>query len=104
MKQAFSFPLRTEEAVDDAVAALFWWREQNDLELSPAECRRRRLKHLTIDPEIYSSCSSNTQQLGDILVDYVMLGDCDDRHLNFYPLLDRIIAWMDRKYSSPSSE
>ena len=59
---------------------------------------RRRLDQPYFPPSAYSMCSSNTQELAEILTNYVMYNCCDDRPLNYYPLLDRITAWMDDTY------
>ena len=98
VKQFFSFSLRTEEEVDEAINALYWWRVNNDLESAPVECNRRRLQdQANNETAIYDECSVNTQVLGDILIEYTQLGKCDNRAVNFYPLLDQIVTWMDNQ-------
>jgi len=45
-------------------------------------------------------CSSNTKMLGDFYRDFILDNCCDDRPLNYYPLLDRLVEWMDFNYGS----
>ena len=44
-------------------------------------------------------CSEETRTLGDTLVDYHYDYYGSDRLTDFYPLLDRVVAWMDQTYS-----
>ena len=43
-------------------------------------------------------CSSNTQDLSSIYSTYISNNLYDMRTLNYYPLLDRIIEWLDQEY------
>ena len=43
-------------------------------------------------------CSENTQKLGDLYRDFIQNNCCDDRPINYYPLLDRLVEWMDFNY------
>ena len=52
-----------------------------------------------IDTSEWSTCSMKTQQLAEVYANYAMSKCCDDRPMNFYPLLDRIVAWMDETYA-----
>jgi len=45
-------------------------------------------------------CSVNTKSLGSIYQNYIMNNVYEVRHINYYPLLDRIIEWMDQHYGN----
>lgn len=80
------------------IYSLVFWRGEYGLESLIAF--RRNLRIAYTSPSEYSMCSPDTQNLAQILVDYRMTYCCDDRVYNFYPLLDRIIAWMDTFYGT----
>ena len=88
--------LRTLDQVNDAIFKLFWWRETYALEF--AVVFRRQLDMIYIPPLEPGMCSDQTSQLYDVYVSYVVAGCCDSRPINYYPLLDRIIQWMDTQY------
>ena len=82
--------------MNSAISDLYWFRVYNDLEY--AVMFRRQLDMPWFDPRYYSMCSAETQQLANILTSYITYNCCDDRPINYYPLLDRIIEWMDTTY------
>ena len=95
----FAPPIRTLEEMNRAIYALFWYRESLGLEV--AVLFRRMLDIMVISPMEYMMCSENTQKLGDILTQKYLMGNCcDDRPMNFYPLLDNLSKWMDTKYGN----
>ena len=49
-------------------------------------------------PEEYDMCSKYTQDLALIYINYIQGNCCNDEVINFYPLLDRIVDWMDDTY------
>ena len=79
-----------------AIYALYWYRVEWNLE-NPVMFRRR-LIWAGPSPDEYAMCSANTRDLGDIYANIASLGCCDERPLNYYPLLDRLISWMDTTY------
>lgn len=52
-----------------------------------------------IDPGRWAECSLQTQQLAEVYANYTYYKCCDSRPHLFYPLLDRIVAWMDETYA-----
>ena len=58
----------------------------------------RELAMMYLPPEAFAMCSEQTQNLGNIFINYIYSNCCDDRPENFYPLLDRIVDWMDLIY------
>ena len=89
----FSSNLRTEKEVESAIDELLWWRSNHGLEAMIAY--RRRLSVMYIPDETFDMCSSQTYQLGLIYRNSMMDNCCDSRSINFYPLLDRIVSWME---------
>jgi hypothetical protein len=81
--------IRTTEAMNKAIYALYWYRVDNGLEMPVY------FDEPYIDPTGYAMCSANTQKLGDLYRGSILGNCCDDRPMNFYPLLDRIVEWMD---------
>ena len=53
-----------------------------------------------LPPQEYDMCSPNTKNLAEILINYITYNCCDDRPYNFYPLLDRMIDWIDDFYGT----
>ena len=82
--------------MEDAISVLFWWRETYGFEYSIMF--RRRLDIWWSDPSEYETCSEETSEIAFQLVDYRAGGSIDGRSMNYYPLIDRIIEWMDVTY------
>ena len=62
--------------------------------------RRRQLAMPYVDMDQFLTCSETTQKLAEIYAwSYAIGYCCDDRPMNFYPLLDRIVEWMDETYA-----
>ena len=87
----------TIEQVNDAIYTLFWFRADVGLEAA-IMFRRRELMPPYYDPTLWSMCSTKTQKLAEIYTDYMRRNCCDDRPMNFYPLLDRIEEWINDEY------
>lgn len=83
--------------MEKAFSVLYWWRASNNLEL-PVDFRRRNLDIWWSPESEYEMCSAETQEIASILVDYRAGKSIDGRTLNYYPLLDRIVEWMDETY------
>ena len=92
-------PLRTIDQVEDAIYTLYWYRVEWQLEW-PIMYRRRELMPMYIDPAEYSICSENTQVLAEILTNYMTYLCCDERAINYYPMLDNLVQWMDDTYGA----
>ena len=60
---------------------------------------RRQLDMMYFDPMEYAMCSANTVELGDILVNYMYTNCCDSRPMNYFPLLDNLVSWIDKNYA-----
>ena len=45
-------------------------------------------------------CTGNTMKLAEILLQYVYQNQYDVRVFNYYPLLDRLVDWMDDTYGT----
>ena len=82
---------------DTPIYELLMWRLNYDLE-QIVMFRRRRLSIPSYPPSDYEMCSPSTQNQAEILANYMVEYCCDDRPMNYYPLLDRIVAWMDDFY------
>ena len=91
-----ALPLRTVEQMNDAVNTLYWWRA--DYGLEHPVMFRRQLSRMYLPPEAYGMCSAATRPLGDIFVDFIYGNCCDSRPMNYYPMLDRLVDWMDSTY------
>ena len=76
---------------------LVTWRGYHGLEVQIA-FRRRRLDQPYFPPDQFAMCTDDTAVQGRIFTSYITYHCCDDRPYNFYPLLDRIVAWMDEEY------
>ena len=96
LRSVWSTDLETVLDFDRPIGELVVWRAGWGLETMIEF--RRRLDMPYYPPSEYRMCSSNTQDLAEILTNYVSFNCCDDRPDNFYPLLNRIIAWMDTEY------
>ena len=86
-------PLRTPEDVEDAVSAIYWFRNRYGLE---DNYYNRDATYF--DWNEYQSCSSNTRNLVSIYSSYLSQNQYDYRPYQYYPLLDRIVEWMDWYY------
>ena len=80
--------LRTTEQVDRAIDALFWFRGYNGLE---DYSYSYEIDTMDWNDYQYDECSQNTKALASIYTGYI--SQRETRHLNYYPLLDRIIDW-----------
>ena len=80
--------------MNDAIRILFWWRYSFGVENAVV------FDQPYMPPSQYEMCSPATREYAEILVGYRYANCCDDRPLNFYPLLDRITAWIDKTYGS----
>lgn len=87
----------TEEQLNQAMSAIYWYRADLGLEF-PIMFRRRQLDMLWYDEREWSMCSDATKDLAVLYTNYMMYNCCDDRPMNYYPLLDRIEEWMDSFY------
>ena len=54
--------------------------------------------HEEVDYEEYAMCSQNTQSLVNIYAQYVQQIQWDQRVRQLYPLLYRIVDWMEKTY------
>ena len=52
-----------------------------------------------IPEDNFDECSKSTEDLGLIYKDTLEENCCDLRSMNYYPLLDNIVAWMDEEYA-----
>ena len=79
--------------IDNAISALFWYRQQAGLE---------NFAYIHYEPadgwDSYEMCTENTQELGGIYESITSKAFDDFRFSNYYPLLDRLIEWMDTTY------
>ena len=103
MKEVFIAPpnsnnqknLDTEEDIDSAMYALFWYRQSAGLENYATD---------NYEPaagwDSYEMCTQNTQELGGIYEQIMSNVHTDFRFANYYPLLDRLIEWMDTTYGN----
>ena len=74
---------------------LYWFRVDAGLEYPIM------FDMMYFDPYEWSMCSSTTRDLAKLYTDHMMWNCCDDRPMNFYPLLTRIEEWLDEEYGSP---
>lgn len=88
--------------LNNPIYSLLMWRAEYGLEEIVAS--RRRLSMMPPPRrEEYAMCSANTKNLVEIFTIYMSQYCCDDRPYNFYPLLDRIIEWMDTFYGTDTT-
>ena len=85
-------PITTLEQMNDAISTLFWYRVQLGLEY-PIYFDLPWFEPL--EPGL---CSDTTNELYGIYAQRIVSNCCDARTINFYPLIDRIIEWMDKEY------
>ena len=97
VRASFSNNLRSYDQFDRAIGNLVWWRSYYGLETMVMF--RRRLDEPYFPPSSYQMCSANTQELAELLSNFTTYNCCDDRPMDFYPLLDRIVAWIDATYT-----
>ena len=96
--------MRTSEQLDAAILALIEWRAEYGLEKTDGIEFERRLREgkqgqPEIDRDEFSMCSANTQKLAEILYNHKFANlERDERITKYYPLLDRIVEWMDDFY------
>ena len=102
-EDSFVEPLRSVAMMDKAIYALFWWRFDWNLEEALMFRRRRQLIVFYQPEEEYEMCSEPTKEMAFTLIDYAAGRNVDSRSQNYYPLLDRIVEWMDLQYSEESS-
>ena len=98
MREAWSKKLTKTEDFDEPMYWLVDWRSEYDLEVQIA-LRVRRLDAIPPPPEDnFTTCSEETAEQAKIYSTYIEMNAWDDRPANFYPLLDRMIEWMDEDY------
>jgi len=86
--------LKDTEDIAEAISTLFYFRSYKGLE---DEVYGNYSDFDWDEVETYM-CSSNTQDLSSIYTTYISNNLYDMRTLNYYPLLDRIIEWLDQEY------
>ena len=96
-----SLKLRSFEDVNQAMNTLYWFRLYNGLENNtdyeePAE------PYYVSDLGPYE-CSADTQSLVSFYLTITSMHAFDDRARRLYPLLDRVVAWMDTSYGAGSN-
>jgi len=94
--------LRSTKAIAYAVDQVYWFRQGYGLEdvVYSYLLWYPELKEEDFASPIweeYSDCSSPTQELVNIYSTYISNGTYENP-LRYYPLLDRIAAWMDETY------
>ena len=93
----------TDKQIEKAVQVLYLWRRSWGME--ERGDYYNRLRDLVDDgssnypEEKYGSCSAYTRAQGDILVSYIKQYCCDERALNYYPMLDDLNEWITLTYS-----
>ena len=100
LKEDWSKNLTKPEDFSWPIHSLVWWRSGYGLE--DMIIYRRRLDQPQFPPDLWEECSPKTQDLAEVYSDYIIDNCCDDRPHNFYPLLDRIVEWMDTFYGAES--
>ena len=90
---------------DFLINELVKWRSHYGLEGYIAY--RRQLSYDEAPYSEYAMCSPNTTSLAQIYLnyacDYCRVAVKDVRHLNYYPLLDRIVEWMETEYGEKAN-
>ena len=86
--------MKDTEDIAEAISTLFYFRSYKGLE---DEVYGNYSDFDWDEVETYM-CSSNTQDLSSIYGTYISNNLYDMRTLNYYPLLDRIIEWLDQEY------
>ena len=101
MKAAWSKDLVETRDFDFPINELLLWRSQYGLEALIAF--RRQLAYAEVPRSEYAMCSPNTQNLAEIYTNYMYQFCCDERPMNYYPLLDRIVEWMETEYGEKAN-
>ena len=86
-------PLRTTADVESAVSTIYWFRNRYGL-----EDNYYNNNQIYFEWSEYETCSSNTRNLVSIYSSYLSQNQYDYRQYQYYPLLDRIVEWMDWYY------
>mmetsp|Transcript_1288 Transcript_1288/g.1736 ORF Transcript_1288/g.1736 Transcript_1288/m.1736 type:complete len:92 (+) Transcript_1288:443-718(+) len=81
--------LTTLSEMEKAMGVLFRFRADSGLE------RQIMLKVAALEDSEFAMCSSNTQKLGKIYQEFYNKYVADTRAINYYPMLDNIVSWMD---------
>ena len=87
-------PITTLEQMSEAMDTLFNWRFSNGLETvimyfqAPEDAARTPTSY-------YEMCSEETKAVAKSLADHIMTTCCDDRPINYEPMLTRLSDWIE---------
>ena len=101
VKEAWSKELTEPNDFDYPISELLFWRQRYGLEALVAS--RRRLDAPFFPPGLWRECTPKTQEQAEVYTKYITDNCCDDRAYNYYPLLDRIVEWMDIFYGDKTA-
>ena len=86
--------IRSTELMEQAIDTLYYFRNANNME--DDYINEEEPKNYSY--EEHASCSNNTKTLADILIQYSTMDQWDTRIERYYPLLDRLVKWLDDTY------
>ena len=87
-----TYNLTNLNCMNAGIYALFWWRSDLGMEYPVYDDEPY---YPVIEPGIFTD---DTATLYDIYTNYQYQNCCDSRPINYCPLIDRIISWMDETY------